>query len=49
MADSSQKGVLYGLGIGPGDPGLVTVKARDILQAAPVIVYSSRRNRTGRS
>jgi cobalt-precorrin 5A hydrolase / precorrin-3B C17-methyltransferase len=32
-------GTLYGLGIGPGDPGLVTVKARDILQIAPVIAY----------
>ncbi len=32
-------GILYGLGIGPGDPGLVTVKARDILQTVPVIAY----------
>jgi cobalt-precorrin 5A hydrolase/precorrin-3B C17-methyltransferase len=39
MADHSPKGVLYGLGIGPGDPGLVTVRARNILQAAPVIAY----------
>ncbi len=30
---------LYGLGIGPGDPDLVTVKARHILQTAPVIAY----------
>ena len=30
---------LYGLGIGPGDPDLVTVKARHILQSAPVIAY----------
>ncbi len=32
-------GVLYGLGIGPGDPGLITVKARDVLARVPVIAY----------
>jgi cobalt-precorrin 5A hydrolase/precorrin-3B C17-methyltransferase len=30
---------LYGLGIGPGDPDLITVKARDILARVPVIAY----------
>ena len=30
---------LYGLGIGPGDPELITVKALRILQAVPVIAY----------
>src|SRR5512132_304932 len=38
MADSSRPyGTLYGLGIGPGDPDLITVKARDILARVPVI------------
>ena len=32
-------GTLYGLGIGPGDPELVTLKALRVLQAAPVIAY----------
>ena len=32
-------GTLYGLGIGPGDPELITVKALRLLQAAPVIAY----------
>ena len=32
-------GTLYGLGIGPGDPDLITLKALRILQAAPVIAY----------
>jgi precorrin-2/cobalt-factor-2 C20-methyltransferase len=32
-------GVLYGLGLGPGDPDLVTIKAADILRDVPVIVY----------
>src|SRR5512134_3643154 len=40
MADSSHpSGTLYGLGIGPGDSDLITVKARDILARVPVIAY----------
>jgi precorrin-2/cobalt-factor-2 C20-methyltransferase len=32
-------GCLYGLGIGPGDPELVTLKALRILQSVPVVAY----------
>lgn len=32
-------GTLYGLGVGPGDPELLTLKALRILRAAPVIAY----------
>ena len=32
-------GALYGLGLGPGDPELVTLKALRLLRAAPVIAY----------
>jgi precorrin-2/cobalt-factor-2 C20-methyltransferase len=32
-------GTLYGLGIGPGDPELITLKALRRLEAAPVIAY----------
>ena len=32
-------GVLYGLGLGPGDPDLVTIKAATILRDVPVIAY----------
>jgi precorrin-2/cobalt-factor-2 C20-methyltransferase len=32
-------GTLYGLGIGPGDPELITLKALRILQAVAVIAY----------
>ncbi|HJU20023.1 MAG TPA: precorrin-2 C(20)-methyltransferase [Stellaceae bacterium] len=32
-------GRLYGLGVGPGDPELVTVKALRLLRAAPVLAY----------
>ena len=32
-------GVLYGLGLGPGDPDLVTIKAAAVLRDVPIIVY----------
>jgi precorrin-2/cobalt-factor-2 C20-methyltransferase len=32
-------GTLYGLGVGPGDPELITLKALRLLRAAPVIAY----------
>ncbi|MHA1107732.1 MAG: precorrin-2 C(20)-methyltransferase [Alphaproteobacteria bacterium] len=32
-------GTLYGLGVGPGDPDLITLKALRILQAAKVVAY----------
>lgn len=32
-------GTLYGLGLGPGDPELLTLKALRILKAAPVVAY----------
>jgi precorrin-2/cobalt-factor-2 C20-methyltransferase len=33
------KGTLYGLGVGPGDPELITVKAFRVLQECSVITY----------
>lgn len=32
-------GILYGLGVGPGDPELITVKAFRVLTESPVIAY----------
>nr|WP_255570551.1 precorrin-2 C(20)-methyltransferase [Cohnella sp. CFH 77786] len=32
-------GTLYGLGVGPGDPELITVKAFRIMKESPVIAY----------
>ena len=32
-------GRLYGLGLGPGDPELITLKALRLLRAAPVVAY----------
>ena len=33
------RGVLYGLGVGPGDPELITLKAHRLLSACDVIAY----------
>ena len=38
-----QPGTLYGVGVGPGDPELLTMKAVRILAAAPVIAYFAKR------
>ncbi len=36
-----QTGRLYGIGVGPGDPELLTLKAFRLLQAAPVVAYQA--------
>ncbi len=33
------KGIVYLIGAGPGDPGLITVKGRDCLRRADIVVY----------
>lgn len=33
------KGKLYGVGVGPGDPSLMTLRAKEILEAVPIIAY----------
>ncbi|MFY9335556.1 MAG: SAM-dependent methyltransferase, partial [Mycobacterium sp.] len=40
-------GTLYGVGLGPGDPELVTVKAARVIGEADVVAYHSARH--GRS
>jgi precorrin-2 C20-methyltransferase/precorrin-3B C17-methyltransferase len=40
-------GTLYGVGLGPGDPELITIKAARLIEAAPVIAYHAARH--GRS
>lgn len=32
-----KKGIFYGVGIGPGDPELITLKAKRVLESCPVI------------
>jgi len=39
MTKTAPKGTLYGLGIGPGDPDLLTLKAYAILTRVPVLAY----------
>lgn len=34
---ASSKGTLWGVGVGPGDPELMTLKAKRVIEAAPVI------------
>jgi precorrin-2/cobalt-factor-2 C20-methyltransferase len=36
-------GTLYGIGVGPGDPELITVKAFRLLKESPVIAYPLKR------
>jgi precorrin-2/cobalt-factor-2 C20-methyltransferase len=38
-------GRLYGIGVGPGDPELITLKALRILQSCPVLAYQSASDR----
>jgi precorrin-2/cobalt-factor-2 C20-methyltransferase len=40
-------GTLYGIGVGPGDPELMTVKAVRLLRAAKVVAYFAKRGKTG--
>ena len=40
-------GVLYGLGLGPGDPELVTMKAVRLLRGADLVAYPTARAGTG--
>src|ERR1700761_1460258 len=44
---AAMPGTLYGVGLGPGDPELVTVKAARLIGAADVVAYHSARH--GRS
>jgi len=36
---STKQGTFYGVGVGPGDPGLITVKALRLIQNSPVVSY----------
>ena len=40
-------GTLFGLGMGPGDPNLLTLKALRVLERAPVLVHFCKRGRRG--
>ena len=36
---TKEMGVLYGVGLGPGDPGLITLRAAELIKGAKVIAY----------
>ena len=40
----AESGRLFGLGVGPGDPELLTVKALRLLRAVPVVAYPAPEN-----
>ena len=40
-------GRLYGVGVGPGDPDLLTLKAARIIGSAPVVAFFAKKGRTG--
>ena len=40
---SRPPGRLYGVGVGPGDPELLTLKAARVLEAVPVVAYFAKR------
>jgi precorrin-2/cobalt-factor-2 C20-methyltransferase len=43
----SEKGRLHGIGVGPGDPELLTLKALRLLKAAPVVAYFVAKGKKG--
>ena len=43
----STRGTLYGVGVGPGDPELMSLKAARILKSAPVIAYFAKKGSVG--
>jgi precorrin-2/cobalt-factor-2 C20-methyltransferase len=45
MIGLQNSGVLYGVGLGPGDPELVTMKAVRLIGAAPVVAYFAKQGR----
>ena len=47
MTKVAPKGRLYGIGLGPGDPELVTVKSLNALRASSVVAWFAKKGRKG--
>lgn len=43
---TAESGHLYGVGVGPGDPGLITRRAAELIASAEVVVYHAGTGRT---
>jgi len=46
---SSSNGRLFGVGLGPGDPDLVTIKATKIISAVSVVAYFAKKGGRGKA
>ncbi|WP_181704198.1 precorrin-2 C(20)-methyltransferase [Chthonobacter albigriseus] len=46
-AQPVEVGTFHGIGLGPGDPELLTVKAVRLIQASPVVAYFAKKGRRG--
>lgn len=46
---SPASGRFYGVGLGPGDPDLVTVKAAKIISSVPIVAYFAKKGAQGRA
>lgn len=44
---TAASGELYGVGVGPGDPELMTIKAHRVIEASPVVAHFAARRRHG--
>jgi precorrin-2/cobalt-factor-2 C20-methyltransferase len=42
-----EPGRLYGVGVGPGDPGLLTLRAREVLEGVDVVAHFCKAGRRG--
>ena len=42
-----KRGTLFGVGVGPGDPELMSLKAARILKAAPVVAFFAKKGAPG--
>src|SRR5712691_599527 len=42
-----KRGTLFGVGVGPGDPELISLKAARILKSVPVVAFFAKKGATG--